>query len=131
MLGVAHARFGDGAWPDKPLGFEFTWLGLITLADPIRETAPSAVRECHAAGIRVVMITGDYPVTACAIARQIGLQPLDNVLTGSELAQMDDVELQRRIRHTSIYARIAPEQKRAQRFRDHKGLGRLDRSEQA
>jgi len=63
MLAVAEAT-ADGPLPDSPRGFNFALLGLTGLADPLRASVPSAIRECHAAGIRVVMITGDYPVTA-------------------------------------------------------------------
>ncbi len=111
MLGVAKARFSGDTWPASPDAFEFEWLGLIGLADPVRPTVAAAVRECHGAGIRVVMITGDYPATAQAIARQIGLKPVAAVITGPELQKMDDAELRERLRVTSIFARVVPEQK--------------------
>jgi Ca2+-transporting ATPase len=110
VLGVARAAFRGDAWPASPAQFEFEWLGLIGLADPVRPTVAAAVRECHDAGIRVVMITGDYPVTARAIARQVGL-PNDATITGPELQAMPDAELRERIRTTSIFARVVPEQK--------------------
>ena len=69
------------------------------------------MQECYTAGIRVIMITGDYPGTAQNIARQIGLKPLDQIITGPELDQMDDVELQKRIKSVCIFARAVPEQK--------------------
>jgi Ca2+-transporting ATPase len=110
VLGVAQARFAGPPWPAQEHDFEFEFVGLLGLADPLREEIPKAVRECRQAGIRVVMITGDYPVTARAIARQAGL-PGDVVLTGDELAQMGDAELQQGMRKVSICARIAPAQK--------------------
>ena len=69
------------------------------------------MKECYTAGIRVIMITGDYPGTAQNIARQIGLKPLDQIITGQELDQMDDAELQERIKSVCIFARAVPEQK--------------------
>ncbi len=98
-------------WPATQHGFDFEFLGLVGLADPVRSTAPDALRECSTAGIRVVMITGDYPATAQAIARRIGLGPPGEAITGVELEEMDDPELQRRIRTANIFARVVPEQK--------------------
>ena len=86
-------------------------LGLLGLADPIRPEVPGAVKECYDAGIRVIMITGDYPGTARNIARQIGLKPLDDIITGAELDAMSDDELRERIKTTCIFARAVPEQK--------------------
>ena len=75
----------DAPLPDDQRAFPFAFVGLIGLADPIRPTVPAAVAECYRAGIRVVMLTGDYPVTAQNIARQVGLRPLDPVITGPEI----------------------------------------------
>ena len=111
VLGVAKSRFRAGALPGEQHSFEFHFLGLVGLADPVRPTVPAAVEECYAAGMRVVMITGDHPETARQVAREIGLKPADTVITGSELEAMDDDELQRRIRTVSIFARVLPEQK--------------------
>jgi Ca2+-transporting ATPase len=83
----------------------------VGLADPIRATVPDAIRECYQAGIRTVMITGDFPGTAQAIARQIGLAPADTVLTGTDLARLSDPELATRIRTVNIFARVIPEHK--------------------
>jgi Ca2+-transporting ATPase len=110
VLGVARARFAGPPWPAQEHDFDFEFVGLLGLADPLREEIPQAVRECHEAGIRVVMITGDYPVTARTIARQAGLAG-GGTLTGDELAQMGDAELQQRMRTVSICARITPAQK--------------------
>jgi Ca2+-transporting ATPase len=71
----------------------------------------TAIQECYTAGIRVVMITGDYPGTAQTIARQIGLMQMGAIMTGAELDAMDDAELQQRIQSTNIFARAVPEQK--------------------
>ncbi len=111
VLGVARATHGPRSLPDRPDDFAFELLGLIGLADPIRPEVPAAVRECYGAGVRVVMITGDYPGTAQAIARQIGLRDPDRVITGPALDEMDDDTLRERIATTNIFARVVPEQK--------------------
>jgi P-type Ca2+ transporter type 2C len=115
VLAVANATFDAGvqsaAWPSTPYAFDFSFLGLIGLADPIRPSVPPALKQCYEAGIRTVMITGDYPITAQAIARQIGLHPNDQTITGAELQLMSDAELQARIVGVNIFARIMPEQK--------------------
>jgi Ca2+-transporting ATPase len=91
--------------------FAFDLVGLVGMADPVRPTVPGAIQECYQAGIRVVMITGDYPVTATNIAREIGLRSADETLTGPELNGMSDEELARRIRQVNLFARVVPEQK--------------------
>ncbi len=111
IIGVAKASFRHTDLPVEQHDFKFEFLGLIGLADPVRTGVAGAIRECYNAGIRVVMITGDYPVTAQNIAAQIGLRQLNGPITGSELDRMDDPELQRRIRTVNIFARVVPEQK--------------------
>ncbi|MGH9602159.1 MAG: cation-translocating P-type ATPase [Terriglobales bacterium] len=111
VLGVARALHARADLPEGPQGFDFEFLGLVGLADPVRPGVPDAIRECKRAGIRVVMVTGDYPVTAAHIGREIGLERGDEVVTGAELTSMDDAELQRRIRTAGIFARVVPEQK--------------------
>ena len=110
VLGVARATFAGEVLPDSQHAFTFEFLGLAGLADPLRPNVPAAVKECRSAGIKVVMITGDYPVTACAIARQAGLDA-DVLTTGEELNQLSDVDLAQRVRVVTIFARIMPEQK--------------------
>jgi P-type Ca2+ transporter type 2C len=97
--------------PDKQHDFPFQFLGLVGLADPVRPTVAAAVAECYTAGIRVVMITGDYPETARSIARQVGLTQTGEIITGAELERMSDTELQQHIQNTNIFARAVPEQK--------------------
>jgi Ca2+-transporting ATPase len=111
ILGVAKSNFKQVALPGDQHDFKFDFLGLLGFADPIRPTVPAAIQECYKAGIRVVMITGDYPVTAQHIARQVGLKPLDKVITGIELDNMSDTELRDRIQTVNIFARVVPEQK--------------------
>jgi Ca2+-transporting ATPase len=83
----------------------------VGLSDPVRPTVKGAIAECYNAGIRVVMITGDYPATAQNIASQIGLAPFTEVITGAELEQMDEAQLRSRIQTVNIFARVVPEQK--------------------
>ena len=111
VLGVARGIFTESALPGRQHDFDFEFLGLLGLADPVRPSVPGAIAECIGAGIRVVMITGDYPATARSIARRIGLAPADRVITGPEMDRMDDAELQERIREVNIFARVAPRQK--------------------
>ena len=112
VLGVARARRRpEKTLPQDQHEFDFEFLGLVGLADPIRPAVPKAIQECYAAGIRVVMITGDYPATAQSIGRQIGLKSAEEVITGPELEQMSDEELRRRIGQANIVARVVPEQK--------------------
>jgi Ca2+-transporting ATPase len=110
VLGVARASYARPRWPDSLHEFAFEFLGLVGLADPLRPSVPDAVSECRSAGIRVIMITGDYPATARAIARQAGLDAED-LVTGIELAQMSGLELAQRVRSATVFARIMPEQK--------------------
>ena len=111
VLGVAKAAFTQQALPDIQHDFPFQFLGLVALADPIRPMVPAAIEESHAAGLRVVMITGDYPATATNIARQIGLEVPEEIITGPELNNLSDAELQRRIKTVNIFCRVMPEQK--------------------
>ncbi len=111
VIGVAKSAFRQADLPENQHTFKFEYLGLLGLADPVRPGVPQAVKDCYTAGIRVIMITGDYPATARSIADKIGLKPLDQVITGPELDAMSDEELQKRIRTTCIFARAVPEQK--------------------
>jgi len=112
VLGVARAHFlGASPLPGEQHDFTFEFVGLVGLADPVRPTVPAAIQECYTAGMRVIMMTGDYPLTAQRIARQIGLKPSDACITGPELEAMDDATLQERIQTTAIFARVVPEQK--------------------
>ena len=109
VLGLATAGT-TGTLPELPQGFRFTFQGLAGLADPLRPEVPEAVAECRSAGLRVVMITGDYPATARAIAAQAGLDAAE-VISGEELERLNDAELAARIARTNVFARIMPEQK--------------------
>ena len=111
VLGVARAAFREAELPGGQHDFDFEFLGFVGLADPIRPAVPAALAACYSAGIRVIMITGDYPGTARNIARQIGLTPRDEILTGPELDRLSDDELRHRIKQINIFARVVPEQK--------------------
>lgn len=97
--------------PETQAGFDFSFLGLIGLEDPIRPEVPQAIQECNKAGIKVIMITGDFPATAKSIAQQIGLPAEGELITGNELGALKDDELKERIKRATIFARIIPEQK--------------------
>jgi Ca2+-transporting ATPase len=111
ILGVARASFNEARLPHEQHEFDFKFLGLVGLADPVRGTVSQVLDECYTAGIRVIMITGDYPGTAKGIARQIGLEPADEYITGAELDEMTDDELTKRAASCAIFARVVPEQK--------------------
>ncbi|PTQ11847.1 ATPase [Sphingomonas oleivorans] len=110
VLGVATARSADSGLARSQRDYAFTLAGLIGLADPLRPTVAAAVAECRTAGIRVVMITGDYAVTARAIATQAGIAGGD-ILSGTDLAALDDADLAERLKSVTVFARIMPEQK--------------------
>ncbi len=112
VLGVARAYFREyELLPDQQHDFDFEFLGLVALADPVRPGVAEAVQECYSAGIRVVMITGDYVGTAVNIGQQIGLRNPEQSITGPALESMTDEELKQRVLTTNIFARVVPEQK--------------------
>lgn len=138
VLAVAVARLTHDArdathsgepLPERQHDFRFEWLGLLGLADPLRTQVPAAVAECQAAGLRVLMITGDHPATALHIARAAGLNldgasahapaapgappsaRLDVVLNGSDIDTLDDARLQERLQRAVVVARARPEHK--------------------
>jgi Ca2+-transporting ATPase len=113
VLGVAKAVHINGhPWPENQKAFDFQWLGLIALADPLRKEVADAVAQCLRAGIRVVMITGDHPHTAQAIARQAGIQS-EGIITGSEIISLSQDELAKHAATVNVFARIRPAQKLA------------------
>src|SRR6185437_3800574 len=111
VLGVARGVWNGTTWPEQQQGFAFEFVGLLGFGDPPRPEVPTAIAECRSAGVRILMLTGDHPVTAQAIAREIGLSERADVLTGAEIAQLDDASLAERLRQVDICARLRPEQK--------------------
>ena len=110
VLAVARGQFVGDAWPSSAHDFDFEWLGLIGLHDPLRAEIPQAIADCHCASIKVIMITGDYPQTARVIANQAGLQG-GETLTGDVIDKMSDDELSLCLKNVSVCARISPNQK--------------------
>lgn len=111
VLGVARASFSPARLPSVQHDFAFEFIGLIGLADPVRADVPAAIAEAQAAGIRVVMLTGDYQATAMRIADQAGLDARGGAVAGAELNALADDELSARVRHANVFCRVAPEQK--------------------
>ena len=110
VLGVASAQASGDDLTKGHEVHDFTLLGLIGLSDPLRAGVTEAVAQCLSAGIRVVMITGDYPVTAQAIAAQAGIGA-GGVMTGDEVRALSDADLSARVKDVTIFARTMPEQK--------------------
>jgi len=114
ILALAYRR-----WPQLPdtltaeiLERDLTLLGLVALIDPPRPEANEAVRLCRSAGITPVMITGDHPATAKAIAERLGIATAgDKVISGRQLARISDAQLRAKVEHLRVYARVTPEQK--------------------
>ncbi len=113
VLGVAKTIFSHKDLPSKQHDFDFKFVGLLGFVDPIRSDVPQAITEAQTAGIRVVMITGDYPGTAYTIGKQIGLANPEAIITGPEIEKMNHLELREKVKHVSIFARVVPEQKLA------------------
>ncbi len=113
VLGVAKALYSKSDLPKIQHDYPFEFVGLIGFTDPIRPTVVQSVKECYTAGVRVIMITGDYPGTAQYIARQIGLKNPEEYLTGSELMTLNHLQLREKIKEVNICARVVPEQKLA------------------
>ena len=110
VLAIATAKIADRNWAPSQHDYDFVLTGLVGLADPLRASVPDAVAQCRAAGIRVVMITGDYAATARSIATRAGIADGD-VLTGADLETLDDGQLAERLKTVTVFARIMPEQK--------------------
>jgi len=111
VIGVAKAKINEEGLPEIQHDFTFDFIGLIGLSDPIRDNVKQSVNECYKAGIRVIMITGDYPVTAKHIAIEIGLENPERCITGKELQLMTEDELSEKIKGINVFARVVPEQK--------------------
>ena len=110
LLAVAEAAWA-GAPLDDPSAYPWRWVGFVALADPLRASVPAAVAQCRTAGIRIVMITGDFPGTALRIAADAGIDVAGGALSGAQVAGMDDAALAAAVRRVNVFARVRPEQK--------------------
>lgn len=113
LIAVAKAKAEKENLPKTQHDFNFEFIGLLGFSDPVRPSMSKAVSECYQAGIRIIMITGDYPGTAQFIAKKIGLENSDNYLTGTDLEKMDELQLRQKIKDINIFARVVPDQKLA------------------
>ncbi len=111
VLGIAKSTSENIPLPEKQHDFNFTFVGFIGITDPVRDTVPAAINECKKAGIRIVMITGDHPLTASSIAKKVGLDNSDRVMTGAELEKYTDADLQKIIKEVNVFSRVMPAQK--------------------
>ncbi|MEN9833896.1 MAG: hypothetical protein RL011_89, partial [Pseudomonadota bacterium] len=111
VLAVARGTANKAALTDEQHDLKLDLVGLLGFEDPLRPEVPKAVAECQRAGIRVVMITGDYPTTAQSIARQAGILRNSNIMTGPELDRISDADLAMRIEQIDVFARVVPAQK--------------------
>lgn len=111
VIGVARASFGPDPLPDELHDYVFAFIGLLGLEDPVRKGVPEALRECQEAGIRMIMMTGDYPATARRIGEEIGLRGFERIVTGADVSRMSREEMLEAAGKTSIFARMQPGQK--------------------
>jgi Ca2+-transporting ATPase len=111
LLGFGYRRLNaDSAFDKQNLERDIVFVGILGFIDPPRKEVKGAIRTCQQAGIRVIMITGDHPETAKAIAFQVGINSA-NVLTGVEISKMTDDELKKALGNTNVFARVTPEDK--------------------
>lgn len=111
VLGVARGDWQGSEWPESQHDFTFHFLGMIGFVDPPRPDVAAAIAECRAAGVRIIMLTGDHPATARAVARDVGLSERPEIVTGVEMDALDDDALRERMRHVDLCARMQPVQK--------------------
>jgi Ca2+-transporting ATPase len=116
VLGLAYRKLDSiPESPSEEMEADLIWVGLVGMMDPPRSEAKEAVSKCHQAGIRVIMVTGDHPDTALAIARELGLVPTGQtiaaVLTGADLSRLSDDDLAVILPRAPVFARVAPEHK--------------------
>ena len=111
VLGVARAYFAGPSLPEIQHDFPFEFVGLVGMADPLRTGAAAAVAEAQSAGVRIIMITGDYPATAMSIAAQAGIDRSGGYLAGPELDELDEAQLRKKVRTINVFCRMVPDQK--------------------
>lgn len=110
VLGVAKGSRKEASLPEKKEDINFEFLGLVTFYDPPDEHIPQVIKKFYQTGVKVVMITGDYPETAEAIAKITGIKT-NRIVTGAEVLAMDEIQLKEAVVTSHIFARITPEQK--------------------
>jgi Ca2+-transporting ATPase len=111
VLAFARGEHNDDAVQHQHVNEGLTFLGLQAMIDPPRPEAITSIAACYRAGIEVKMITGDHPITALAIAKQLGMKQTERVMTGAELQSINQTEYPKLVENCAVYARIAPEQK--------------------
>jgi cation-transporting ATPase F len=111
VLAFARGNHDDNTVQHEHVRSGLTFLGLQAMIDPPRPEAAASIAACYQAGIQVKMITGDHPITALAIAKQLGMQQTERVISGAELQTFDEKQYTQLIENCAVYARIAPEQK--------------------
>ena len=111
VLGVGKGTWKELSWPVTQQEFVFEFLGLIAFYDPPKENITQTIKIFRDAGIPVKMITGDYPETALAIARQVQLDHTDQIITGQDVLHLSKEDLQKKVRQVNIFARMFPEAK--------------------
>ncbi|MDF2615172.1 MAG: hypothetical protein K0S71_2958 [Clostridia bacterium] len=111
VLTLAYKPLKQTALLDHDIEADFIFLGLVGLADPSKPDVSEAIQKCHKVGIKVVMITGDHPITAEAIGREVGLLQTGGVITGNQIDEMSDIELLNVVKNIDIYSRTSPQHK--------------------
>ncbi len=114
VLAIAYKKLDSisDEWDEEKVECDLVFLGLVGMIDPPREGVIEAIAKCRSAGIRPIMITGDHALTASSIARSVGLSRSDlGAITGSELNEMSDEELEKAVKERDVFARVAPEHK--------------------
>jgi Ca2+-transporting ATPase len=111
VLAVAKANYNESILPENIHKFDFEFLGLLGFVDPVRPNTERSVKEAYSAGMRVIIITGDYPGTAQFVAEKVGIKNYNKFLTGSDLEKLSHIQLREKIKDVNIFARVVPEQK--------------------
>lgn len=111
VLGVSKANSQGSDFPEEQSKFDWKFLGLIALSDPAKKNISHVINDFYNSGIEVKMITGDFPATAKSIAKEIGIKNSDEILTGEQIINMTDKELEGKVGELNIFARMLPEAK--------------------
>ena len=111
LLGVGVTNFKGTNYPEQQQDFQFTFKGIVAFYDPPKENIGAVLQDFDTAGIKVKLVTGDYADTALAIAKQIGFKGYEHCMTGNELMQLEDIELQQKVKETQVFTRMFPDAK--------------------